>query len=814
MSVVSNSINYATPSYSGIETESFVDDSKYFSLHDNFLDGTFKVLGSSTPLWSATLSDSTGVFATEILITVTGVTSIHALHVKGDTGNDVYPVDFTVTLYNGATQLYQQVVTDNVDVDWLLPLTQVYDVTSYTVSVTKINKANYTMRLNSVYNTHMIIRAETLTVRQDSSTSISLLLQKTSNDVLSVVVETNDLVTVLLNDTDTLISNLEIEAAPTNIHSVMRDASRRVYGKVMISYMNPLLDMNFTTATNGVAYNTSVESLLDGAKEVTNKYFMLYDNVLSDSSFKLIGDDSKTGWWSSELSQVYCGFEEDPTLTVSFSPRFIQSLSISSSRLMDILLVDFTVRVVSNGDTVVYDFVDNEDYECLVTNVPLVEVTQIEIAVHTINKPFTPANITEITLSSIMWYEQEDIISMDLLEELTYNDGVESLGGVSSNELTLLLTNTDGQFYFNNNDSLIAKQLKKNRRILPYLGVYIGELLEWYPLGVFWSYNWDVPVRGLHAKVTAFDTLGLLNTTPFLNHQVYINHSMGQLAEIVLLDAKTQYSELEWLIDDELYNVIIPYAWFKYGMHMAALERLARCARINIYCDRLGRIIVRQRYKYTGTKYDTWTDDTNVTSKTYPTLNTVVPNNINVYLTQIRIQNMSISSDTSTFSVTEHNIKMITSENPIVSNFVLSITADATVAYTYQVFSWGCIITFTGTGNVTAINAAADCIEATQNTMITRKNDNDILLNGAVTTEIRSDFIQKEDFAKALAEEILADALLDIYDTDIEYRGNIALTPNDPIELLDGIAPTTNYFIKRHELSWDGSLHGKAKLNT
>ena len=96
---------------------------------------------------------------------------------------------------------------------------------------------------------------------------------------------------------------------------------------------------------------------------------------------------------------------------------------------------------------------------------------------------------------------------------------------------------------------------------------------EWVPLGTFWSLDWDSPDDTLEATVTARDRMELLRKSTYQTSQVLINKSLYELAEGVLQDAKLTSNE--YIIDTDLQNIIIPYAWFNPVSHREALRRIA-----------------------------------------------------------------------------------------------------------------------------------------------------------------------------------------------------------------------------------------------
>jgi hypothetical protein len=130
------------------------------------------------------------------------------------------------------------------------------------------------------------------------------------------------------------------------------------------------------------------------------------------------------------------------------------------------------------------------------------------------------------------------------------------------------------------------------------------------------------------------------------------------------------------------------------------------------------------------------------------------------------------------------------------------------------VYSWGVVVNFTGAGVVRSIVCSGAALDISNTSVVSQRDANSVRLNGAVTRDISSDFVQTSSLATELIRRLLALSTYDKYDATVDYRGDIALSINDPILLLNGIAPDNRYNIKRHELFWNGALTGSAYLNT
>ena len=909
MSYIANQYNYATPlsSAAGLTNEDYnVADIKYFTLSDNVLDGSYRLISDDVGLWSASSSDENGILATPLIVTITEELRINALSIIGSVYS--YPVDFTIKFYSGSELLYTAIENGNSDVECLVRLPRMLSVTSYEVSISKVSAPNSVVRLYGVHEQPYVSRVDSFKISATEISGVSQGLYKQSSDMLSVesvestasdsiiaiVVHSSDALYIkdntittgnistftddnlnityeeissirntidvmqdtlkanhiekssMLNTIDvttdytdlkiaedishvtntfdvipeTLSINSEDTPLLTNVHTRMKDTTRRIYGKVYITYTDPMLENETTVETNMEAYNSVKEQVMDGIMSNNELFFTLYDNDLT-GSYKLMSEYSQVGWVSGSVSNEAREFTNVPYLRINFSTRPITPLTVYFDYSHGNTAEEFSVEFVRNGsDSVIKSFTNNHSAAVLINEEVVTGVDAIIIRVYKTTKPNYPISILEVPVLSTLLYkgykDTSDLISIDMLEELTYEDDVEALGGVSANEVTIALDNSKRLFYFNNTNSAVSKQLRRNRRIEPWLGTEIipGEI-EWYKLGTYWSYSWDVPVNSLIASVVGFDTLGLLDTTDFKQHYVQTNKSLGELIEYVLTDAKQSLYFINWKIDDSLYDVKVPYAWFEQGSHTAALRKISSAYPMHVYCDRDGFICAAPQRINLDFYYDVWSDSTNVISKEYSSLYTTLPNivNVNVKMPTL-VENDNLVQDNLSFDVSSMSTRVLNFSKPYLSEISVSVDKDDTVSYSYVAYSWGIEFTFTGTGTVRSINCVGTSVDTSNTSSITRRNEESIRTDGALVRNVEADFIQTSEIATIILDRIFKLSTNDKYDATVTYRGDISLSINDPILLLDGIAPDNRYNIRRHQLSWNGALSGTADLNT
>ncbi len=660
-----------------------------------------------------------------------------------------YPVDFTLTLYRHGVVQTTYEVVGNDKSSITIALDKAYDIDKLELSITRISVA------------HDVLKIATASFGLD-------------------------------------LSNL------------MKLPDRRIHGRVEVTYANGIKDTAVTV--NEGAHSSSGNNLTNEAILKSGNFFRLYDNKL-DGSYVVAGDTSEVGWWPQSIPNDDGIYETRPTLSMMFSQRNLYGIRIVFDPLD--YLVDCNVAFTSaSGQVSGFTVRGNTSSEINDSRL-FSDIVRIDITFIKASRPNRPAIVTEVSIASSITYEDRELIDISLLEELTYEDTLEKLGGVSANELTVNFSNEDKSFYFNNPDSRIAGYIKKNRKVRAWLGVQIpdSEEIVWSSLGTFWSYSWDVPVGSLTAKLTAFDTIGLLGTQTYYDHHVYRNKSIGELVDIVFNSAKRRLPFLQWRVDDELYDTIIPVAWFEYGSYAAALNRIAACDLIHIYCARDGSIVVSKRAGGVQAPDDVWSDDTNVIDKSYPTLYTTPANYIDVHIARITTATQEVFKlESVEYTVKAGEIRVFNFSSP--TEEIFSATINTTATYSYEWFSWGMRVTFTSDGVLTGATVVGAALEVGDASHIHMQENESVEENGIVPCDIKSDFIQTAEHAARIAQYLYDKVPDNIYDVEVTYRGDIALTLNNKISLPEGIAPSNLYFIKRHELNWNGALSGTARLNT
>jgi hypothetical protein len=717
----------------------------------NVVDGTYTPFTREvdTGWWGSELSDAAGYLPNPAVLTVTERMSAYRFILSGIRDN--FPVDFTLSIYKDRVLQKELEIKGNTEETYEVTFDRAYDIDTYVLTITRISLGK---------------------------------------DVLKV--------------SEATFGN--------HLASLMKQHDRHIYGRVEVAYNNFMKDT--TVEVNDGAHGSLTDSVTNNSHTASAKFFKLYDNSL-DGSYKLIGQESEAGWWPKTMPDANGVYTVPYTFRMSFSQRSLYSFYLYSDAIYNDYPVDFDVRFIGPSGTIRTIEVRNHNSAEYYLADTIEDITNIEIDILKTNNSGRPAVIHAVPIESVVAYYGRDLIDISLLEELTYEDSIEKLGGVSANELVVNFSNEDKSFYFNNTASPIAKYLKKNKRVKAWLGVEIPNTEEilWSALGTFWTYDWNVPVGSLTAKCTAFDTIGLLGTRPFTNHVVYKDKSIGALIDIVLTSARNELPFIKWRVDPDLYDITIPFAWFANSNYRDALNKIASCDLLNIYCDRDGVIAAVKKMEGFESPNDVWSDSTNVIDKNYPTLYTSPPNYINVAISKVTIERTNIVKvDNINEYVVAGEVRTYTFKNPMYNGY--GVGMDTTAEYTLEVFSCGMNVNFITSGLLRSIEVDANVIIIDNSSSILLRNEEAIIEDGIIECNIKSDFIQTVEHASRIARHLYDKSALSIYDAEVEYRGDISLTLNDIIHLSEGIAPINLYYIKRHELHWNGSLSGSARFNT
>lgn len=341
---------------------------------------------------------------------------------------------------------------------------------------------------------------------------------------------------------------------------------------------------------------------------------------------------------------------------------------------------------------------------------------------------------------------------------------------------------------------------------------------EWIPLGVFWSLDWDSPDDSLEATVTARDRMELLRKSTFQTSQVQQNKSLYELAEAVLRDAGL--SNDEYIIDETLDDIVIPYAWFEPVSHREALRRIAEAGLAVAFQNRDGKIQI-ESFIITGDEPVLEITDNDY----FPPLN--APSRQDQVANEIIVDTQPLKPATSAEQVYRSNepvtipandtktITVFYNKSPVIEAVADLDSPPAGVSISDVTYcGWGATVEIentNGTEQSATIVITGKPLSVQNKERAIARDEVNIIENGILTYEFPANpLVQTAGQAQTIADTLLASVKESRRDIEVTWRGNPALLLGDVITLKN-----KNYHVVRQELSWqqffESRLTGRRK---
>lgn len=637
-------------------------------------------------------------------------------------------------------------------------------------------------------------------------------------------------------------------AVSHQFNEAMRAARRQVLAKVTIDYSDPWGDQSIAVQVSEQVPSWP-DQVVDGITEVPYRWASLDGSwVLEDATpWRLMPETEQeallyqVGWWGEQLADATGAFAEPyPALTVTHVARSAQTLRLVGDSARGEYAVDFTIDLYGEGDVLLHREIVTGNMQIEWSKElpePVQGVVKQTVTITRWSHPGRQAKVVEFLTSIQQTYEGEQLVSVRLLEERETSNGSLPVGNISANELTVRLVN-DGRFDPDNEASPLHRLLLPNRRVRAWLGTEVNGGIEWVPLGTFWSIEWDSLSDMPEATVRALDRLEHLRKSIYRTSTVQQNVTAAQLAQQILLDAGL--AAVDWVIEDELQNVVFPWAWMPAVSHREALRLLAEAAFAVVYCDRDGRIrlgatpivlppeetgpwyLQGGQFPATATVqplFGIGPDDYFVARA--PTRHDQVANEIIVTPRPVRPADSpeEVYRSSSPVTVPAGQTMTVTAQyqEPPVMNGVASLEsppADVKIVAA-RYYAWGAEVDIENTGGADAdvtivITGTRLVVEASERVVLADPTSQ--ALNGRIVFEFpENHLIQTRAQALTIAQALLASFKDPRRDIEIEWRGNPALELGDPVSIVTDAARDrrSDYIVVRQELEWGGYLSAR-----
>lgn len=414
------------------------------------------------------------------------------------------------------------------------------------------------------------------------------------------------------------------------IDAASRANIRKFHSKIEVTWTDSFID-NTTAATandtNRIHDVTSlISQTMDGVTAVPRRWAHLDDTIVADGTFypmpgtTLLAATNQVGWWGKEecnsdgewiqsttTTTTTMTPNQYPTLTTTFASRPIYSLLVCGDNIYGEYPRSFEIKVYTlSTDTVpVYtdSVTDDVGTGWVLSNVvagdaqavkwdktlttSIDSCQKIELIIKKWNVGLRVVKISEFYTAITETYTDDDILSMKLLEESEIADGSLPVGNISCNELDFKLQNVENRFFWGNTDSPLHDLIKINRRIRAWIGIELADDSIYYVLlGTFFSGDWDAQELGTDVSTAARDRMELLRKADYETSPLNENITLYDLAVLVLDDAKTKITDLEYNISTDLQNYTLPYGWFEKQSYFKCLKQIAGACMGRAYMDR------------------------------------------------------------------------------------------------------------------------------------------------------------------------------------------------------------------------------------
>ncbi|HUV84164.1 MAG TPA: hypothetical protein VMV86_00560 [Methanosarcinales archaeon] len=390
-----------------------------------------------------------------------------------------------------------------------------------------------------------------------------------------------------------------------------------------------------------------------------------------------------------------------------------------------------------------------------------VEISKISLA-------DMPACIVEV-----MTGFREDVSSdltaepMEISKELEYSGASVSLGNISANTLTLRLNNTSQKYNPENIDSYLYPFLKYNKIIYSYIGIDLGDSIEWFAQGKYYLKEID-PKSDMTVEFYAVDKMILMNEEDFESSLVYEDYSKDELVKMLVEDfglGSTEYS-----IDLVTPHTHIPYAYFIPRKYAENIKRLELSDGGVAFFDELGLFNSKTR-GWTEVGVAAYYDDSNIkkNSASSPVMSSSMKNYIriksNPLYEQVQQEVYSLTQNITIPANGTRDVACYFNKKPCrvvnIANATYAPMGVGITITTQNKYSFVTFLTFTNsTGadvDVTSISILAQPLEATGANEVISQDADLIFIYGKSEYLIDSEFIQDMDYAQELADDLLAD---------------------------------------------------------
>ena len=578
------------------------------------------------------------------------------------------------------------------------------------------------------------------------------------------------------------------------------DNPRKVYGKVEIVYADEELSRDVKVAVSANSEISHPAEVYKPPYKPTVKACTMDGNSTMDGTFQMMSDELVVGWWSGKLADSSGVFARKPYIELSFGMRPIVFWRVIGDEKLHQYPVDFTLQYKRNGTIVKTDTITGNTEVEVIVNPKIADITSVRMTISKWSTPNACAKILRFFERVYETYEGKDLLSFEVGEELCSSEGNYN---INSDSMTVSIYNEDRKF----DKGYLRTLMLLDRKLYPFIGIENGGKIEFKPLGVFYSDEWDIPQDSQWVKCTATDRLMRLQIKTYVGFPLVENVSLYEIAEDIL--TKMGVNPTEYQITERLKDFVVEMALLPKTTGWDALQEIANAGLCKVFIDRENRIVIKCE------------DDAPVNSRIE-----INPGNMFSYKSNISLTDFSnsVSVDYCEISIKDDIIDVAESEIRLEPNETKMITIDYTseVAYpsaasnnaTVRIISFGSGVNSctcelrntTGTAQTTVITVSGNAIDINTRT-VTVRDEESIFLYGIVEySHPTSELVQSHEQAEYMATLLLNRMKAGEGSITAEWRGDPALEVGLAYDSIDRFGDKENLICEYNKFSYDGGL--------
>ena len=578
------------------------------------------------------------------------------------------------------------------------------------------------------------------------------------------------------------------------------DNPRKVYGKVEIVYADEELSRDVKVAVSANSEISHPAEVYKPPYKPTVKACTMDGNSTMDGTFQMMSDELVVGWWSGKLADSSGVFARKPYIELSFGMRPIVFWRVIGDEKLHQYPVDFTLQYKRNGTIVKIDTITGNTEVEVIVNPKIADITSVRMTISKWNTPNACAKILRFFERVYETYEGKDLLSFEVGEELCSSEGNYN---INSDSMTVSIYNEDRKF----DKGYLRTLMLLDRKLYPFIGIENGGKIEFKPLGVFYSDEWDIPQDSQWVKCTATDRLMRLQIKTYVGFPLVENVSLYEIAEDIL--TKMGVNPTEYQITERLKDFVVEMALLPKTTGWDALQEIANAGLCKVFIDRENRIVIKCE------------DDAPVNSRIE-----INPGNMFSYKSNISLTDFSnsVSVDYCEISIKDDIIDVAESEIRLEPNETKMITIDYTSEVAYpsavssnvavRIISFGsgvnsctCVLrNNTGTAQTTVITVSGNAIDINTRT-VTVRDEESIFLYGVVEySHPTSELVQSHEQAEYMATLLLNRMKAGEGSITAEWRGDPALEVGLAYDSIDRFGDKGNLICEYNKFNYDGGL--------